>query len=239
MELQNYETLVSTWITVEPVMPNLTYNHTDLQESIECKKVYFFAKRIIDIFVSLALIILLSPLMIIVHTLIHLITNESGIFTQKRIGLYGKEFTIYKFRTMRNNIVYSEFEKLLKLNESRGVLVKNSNDPRLYGFGKFLRKTSIDELPQLFNVLLGNMSLVGPRPLIESMTNPFPEINKIRSLVKPGLTGLWQVSARKNTISVLQMIDFDTEYIANCSIWFDIKILVKTIGVVIKCKGAV
>jgi lipopolysaccharide/colanic/teichoic acid biosynthesis glycosyltransferase len=168
-----------------------------------------------------------------------LITNESGIFTQKRIGLYGKEFTIYKFRTMRNNIVYSEFEKLLKLNESRGVLVKNSNDPRLYGFGKFLRKTSIDELPQLFNVLLGNMSLVGPRPLIESMTNPFPEINKIRSLVKPGLTGLWQVSARKNTISVLQMIDFDTEYIANCSIWFDIKILVKTIGVVIKCKGAV
>lgn len=239
MELQNYETLVSTWITVEPVMPNLTYNHTDLQESIECKKLYFFAKRIIDIFVSLALIILLSPLMIIVHTLIHLITNESGIFTQKRIGLYGKEFTIYKFRTMRNNIVYSEFEKFLKLNESRGVLVKTGDDPRLFRFGKFLRKTSIDELPQLFNVLLGNMSLIGPRPLMSFIVKPYPEIRAIRSLIKPGITGLWQTSDRGNNISVLHMIAYDEEYIRNCSFWTDLKILIKTIGVVIKCKGAV
>jgi lipopolysaccharide/colanic/teichoic acid biosynthesis glycosyltransferase len=239
MELNNYETLVSSEYIIEQVTPYFTYNQPDLCEIIDCKKSYINIKRIIDIAVSSLLIILMAPLMLVVYTLIYLITKENGIFKQLRIGLKGEAFTIYKFRTMRNNFVSTEFENFLKLNESQGVLVKTNNDPRLYSFGKFLRKTSIDELPQLFNILFGQMSLIGPRPLIESMIKPYPEISKLRTLIKPGITGLWQTSARGNNSSVLQMIAYDTEYIANCSFRMDFKILIKTIAVVIKCKDAV
>lgn len=239
MEYQNFETLVSSWPTGNNVMPFITVEYNQSKDRTNSKKWNLLLKRTMDIILSSLMLVLFSPLMVIVYLMICLIIKENGIFTQKRVGLNEKEFTIYKFRTMRKIILSTEIEKLLKFNESQGVVVKTSNDPRLYGLGKFLRKTSIDELPQLFNVLLGNMSLVGPRPLIESMTNPFPEISKIRSVIKPGLTGLWQVSARKNTISVLQMIAYDTEYIAKYSLWMDLKILFKTIVVVIKCKGAV
>jgi exopolysaccharide production protein ExoY len=239
MELQNYDTVVSSRCTFEQVLPYLTSNHIDLEAVIDYKKQYIFLKRIFDIFASFILIILLLPFMLIVCGLIFLITKENGIYTQTRIGLNEKKFVIYKFRTMKSKLVFSEYEKLIKFNESQGILLKTSNDPRLYAFGKFLRKTSIDELPQLFNVLIGDMSLVGPRPLLEYLIAPFPEICKSRSLVKPGITGLWQTSARCNNTSVLQMINYDTEYIRNFSLLSDIKILIKTIGVVIKCKDAV
>ncbi len=176
--------------------------------------------------------------MLIVLTLVRIITNESGIFKQKRIGRNGNDFTIYKFRTMKNSLMSAEYSNYLKDCESKGILVKIADDPRLFGFGKFLRKTSIDELPQLFNVLIGNMSLVGPRPVIPFIVAPYPEAKNARTLVKPGISGLWQVSARGNNLSILQMISYDIEYIRKCSLLLDIKILLKTISVVIGCKGA-
>ncbi|MEI6091453.1 MAG: sugar transferase [bacterium] len=239
MEYQNFETLVSSLHISNDDIPFITVEYNQSNDRTNSNIWYLAFKRTMDIFLSSFMLVLFSPLLVIVYLMICIIINENGIFTQKRVGLNEKEFTIYKFRTMRKIILSTEIEKLLKFNESRGVVVKTSNDPRLYGFGKFLRKTSIDELPQLINVFLGNMSFVGPRPLMDFIVSPYPEIKKARTVVKPGITGLWQTSARGNNTSVLQMIAYDTEYIRNFSLLADIKILIKTIGVVIKCKGAV
>ena len=121
----------------------------------------------------------------------------------------------------------------------KGTFIKSIHDPRITPLGRYLRQTSIDEMPQLFNVLFGDMSLVGPRPSIEEFIGDNEMINNIRTVVKPGITGLWQIKNRKDTISIFDMIEYDCEYIENMNFVNDIKILILTIPAVILCEGAV
>jgi exopolysaccharide biosynthesis polyprenyl glycosylphosphotransferase len=194
-------------------------------------------KRLLDIFVSLTLSIVLSPLLLLTAFLINLTSTGPVLFVQERIGLNKRRFGVYKFRTM-----YPDAEKrmaeLEHLNEVSGPVFKIKNDPRITPFGRFLRKTSIDELPQLFNVLLGHMSMVGPRPLPVRDYNGFSQDwHRRRFSVKPGITCLWQISGRSN-ISFHQWMELDMEYIDHWSLWLDIKILLGTIPAVFKGSGA-
>ena len=190
-------------------------------------------KRIIDIIFSSLLILFLAPLMLLVMILIKIDSYGPVLFKQIRVGLNGEIFTFYKFRSMKFDLLYND-----PIVSNDGTLYKPKYDNRISRIGKIIRKTSIDELPQLFNVFLGNMSLIGPRPLISSMVEPFPYISKIRNIVKPGITGLWQVGSREKNTSVLDMIDLDLHYIKNCSLSLDFVILLKTLKVVFSCKGA-
>ncbi len=198
-------------------------------------------KRAID-FVAAGLgIILLSPLMLVIALLIRLDTPGSIFFRQQRLGRGGKAFLVWKFRTM---VVNAEqlIEQLERLNESAGgVLFKMKEDPRVTRVGKFLRRTSLDELPQLFNVLQGHMSLVGPRPLqlrdCELAIAAYPDVFAKRLTVMPGITGLWQVSGRSQ-IAFDDMLHLDIHYIDRWSLWLDLHIIWQTIQVVLTSKGA-
>src|SRR5690606_22762330 len=155
------------------------------------------------------------------------------IFCQKRGGKHGQPFTMYKFRTMRRDAEQARAE-LAERNEMSGPVFKVENDPRITPFGRWLRKTSVDELPQLFNVLNGSMSLVGPRPLPLYEVEQFENSAQRRRLsVKPGLTCLWQISGRNNVKNFQDWVRLDLDYIDNWSLWLDIKILFKTIPVVL------
>jgi lipopolysaccharide/colanic/teichoic acid biosynthesis glycosyltransferase len=176
--------------------------------------------------------------MALVYLAIRLTVKEPGIFAQERIGYCGKRFTLYKLRTMyidQNKRI--DMEKI-KEGESEGILFKMHNDPRVTPLGKILRKTSIDELPQLWNVVRGDMSLVGPRPLVPYMLAPYPHIEEKRCEVRPGISGKWQVSARNDNNSVLGMVNHDFDYVENYSLMMDIGILLKTFFVVVKGNGA-
>ena len=189
-------------------------------------------KRLIDLFGSFILIILTSPLMIIVAILVKLTSKGPILFRQERVGL-DRNFDFYKFRTMRVG-AEKEHDKLI---EKYGNMFKLENDPRLTPVGKFLRKTSLDELPQFFNVLKGEMSLIGPRPPMPKEVAQYTNWQKRRLGVKPGITGLWQVSGRSE-LSFEEWVRLDAYYIENWSLWLDFQIFLKTIWVVIRGKGA-
>jgi len=194
-------------------------------------------KRIMDIIVSLIVIMALSPMMIIVAILIKLTSRGPIIFKQVRVGKDGRYFDFYKFRSMRES-AESEKNKILKANESSdGVIFKMKNDPRITGIGSFIRKFSIDELPQLFNVLEGSMSLVGPRPPLPREVMEYTLEDRKRLHVKPGITCIWQVSGRSD-IPFKQQVRLDEEYIKTHGIWQDLKLLLRTIPAVITGKGA-
>jgi exopolysaccharide biosynthesis polyprenyl glycosylphosphotransferase len=195
-------------------------------------------KRAIDIVGSLFGLILLAPLFVVVAVLIKCTSKGPVFFRQERYGLNRRTFFIYKFRTM---IVDAEAAqaKFEHLNETSGPVFKISRDPRITGIGAILRKTSIDELPQLFNVLKGEMSLVGPRPLNLRDVGRFSELRLMRRFtVKPGLTCIWQVSGRSN-VDFDRWIDLDLQYIDNWSLGLDMKLLAKTVPAVVFCRGAV
>lgn len=193
-------------------------------------------KRFFDILLSLILSVVLSPLMLVIAIAIKLDSKGSVIFKQKRIGMGGKPFTIYKFRTM-----VKDAESLFKLDvdkDNLGSLVfQDKGDSRVTRVGSFLRSSSLDELPQFFNVLIGNMSLVGPRPEIPAVADYYNDVQKLRLKVKPGITGLAQVSGR-GEIELDRTIGYDIEYIKKYSFWLDIIILLKTVVVVFKREGA-
>lgn len=189
-------------------------------------------KRLTDFVGSLVLIILFSPLMILVALLVKLTSKGPILFAQERVGLE-RNFTFYKFRTMRAG-AEKEHEKYIK---RFGVMFKLANDPRLTPIGKFLRRTSLDELPQFFNVLRGDMSLIGPRPPMPEEVRKYTNWQKKRLGVKPGITGLWQVSGRSD-LSFDEWVRLDAYYIENWSLWLDFQIFIKTILVVIKGRGA-
>lgn len=194
-------------------------------------------KRLVDIVGSSLLIIALSPIMLIAYILVKLDSRGPAIFRQERIGLNKRRFYIYKFRSM---VVDAEKLQvhLEAQNEVEGPVFKIREDPRITRIGRFLRKTSIDELPQLFNVLKGDMSLVGPRPLPIRDYNGFnQDWQRRRFGVRPGITCLWQISGR-STISFDQWMSLDMEYIDTWSLWLDMKILVKTIPAVVRGSGA-
>ena len=191
---------------------------------------YSITKRLIDIVCSLCGIILLSPLFLIVAILIKLEDPKGKVFfAQERNGIYPKTFKMYKFRSMVHN-AEDLLKDLMDRNEQTGPVFKINDDPRITKVGKFIRKTSIDELPQLFNVLKGDMSLVGPRPPIPHEVDQYNSYQMQRLAVKPGLTCIWQVSGRNN-IGFDEWVEMDIEYIKTRNLWLDIKLIFKTVGV--------
>ena len=192
--------------------------------------IYLFFKRAMDIIGSLCGIILLSPLLIIVALAIKIEDPKGSVFfSQKRCGKDNKLFPMYKFRSMVSN-AEELLEELMEHNEMDGPVFKIKDDPRITRVGKFIRKTSIDELPQLFNIFMGHMSIVGPRPAIPHEVAEYSHYHKQRLLVKPGLTCIWQVSGR-NSIGFEEWMDMDLEYIEKRNLWMDIKLIFKTVGV--------
>lgn len=194
-------------------------------------------KRTIDVTGSLFGLILLSPLFVIIAILIKFEDPKGSVlFYQTRIGKNEKPFRMYKFRSMVSN-AEEKLKYLLAQNEIEGAMFKMKNDPRITKIGKFIRKTSIDELPQLINVLRGEMSLVGPRPPLVREVAEYTDYDKLRLTVKPGCTGLWQVSGR-NELSFKEMVELDLKYIQNRSVGFDLKIIFKTFKVLLGAKDA-
>ena len=191
---------------------------------------YSITKRLIDIVGSLCGIILLSPLFLIVAILIKLEDPKGKVFfAQERNGRYPKTFKMYKFRSMVHN-AEELLKDLMDRNEQTGPVFKINDDPRITKVGKVIRRTSIDELPQLFNVLKGDMSLVGPRPPIPHEVEQYNSYQMQRLAVKPGLTCIWQVSGR-NSIGFDEWVEMDIEYIKTRNLWLDIKLIFKTVGV--------
>lgn len=201
-------------------------------DAIEVKtsKIYLFIKRVTDITGSLAGLILLSPLLIIVGILIKIESKGPIIFSQNRIGMDGRVFKMYKLRSMVANAEELK-EKLMEENEMSGPMFKIKDDPRITKVGRFIRKTSIDELPQLFNVLRGDMSLVGPRPerpqFVEKFKEEIPRY-MIKHQVRPGLTGWAQVNGYRGDTSIKKRIEHDLYYIENWTLGFDFKIIFLT-----------
>lgn len=196
-------------------------------------------KRIFDFSVALLLLLFLTPLFVLIVIIMKISDPGPILFKQKRVGLNGKLFDIYKFRSM---VVNAE-EKLKADKELYAKYIRNNyklepeDDPRITKLGLFLRKTSLDELPQLINVLKGEMSLVGPRPVVKEELKQYKEKTRDFLSVKPGITGYWQVSGRSN-VGYPERVDLELYYVYNQSFWFDLYILLKTIGVVLAKKGS-
>lgn len=200
------------------------------------KIIYNFSKRILDLLLSLLALVILSPLLLIVAIVIKIESKGPIIFSQKRIGLNGQEFKMYKFRSMVVNAEELK-KKLVKKNEMSGPMFKIKDDPRITKVGKFIRKTSIDELPQLINIVNGDMSLVGPRPSLPNEVAKFESWMLDRLNVKPGLTCYWQVSGRNN-IEFIEWMKLDLKYIDERSFLLDLKLIFKTFFVLFGDKNA-
>jgi exopolysaccharide biosynthesis polyprenyl glycosylphosphotransferase len=199
--------------------------------------VQVLVKRALDIFVSMILLIVFSPLFLVVTILIKATSPGLILFIQKRVGLNKRIFSLYKFRTMVPD-AEEQMEEIEHLNEADGPVFKIRDDPRVTPIGNFLRKTSIDEFPQLLNVLKGDMSLVGPRPLpVRDYSGFNKDWHRRRFSIRPGITCLWQVNGRSN-ISFEKWMELDMEYIDRWSLGLDIKILAKTAFAVLRMSGA-
>ena len=197
----------------------------------------FSPKRLLDIITSATALFVLSPLFLIVALLIRLNSKGPIFFSQMRVGKQGELFKMWKFRSM---YIDAEARKatLMKENEMKGgVLFKMKKDPRITKIGHFIRKFSIDELPQLWNVFIGDMSLVGPRPPLPIEVAQYTPYQHRRLAVTPGITCIWQVSGRSD-IPFEKQVKMDLEYISNQSFWFDIVLLLQTIPAVLKARGA-
>lgn len=198
---------------------------------------YLIAKRVLDIFGALFGLLILSPfLFVLAMTIKFEDKNASIFFSQERIGKNGEKFKMYKFRSMVSD-AEERLSALLEHNETTGAMFKMANDPRVTKVGRFIRKTSVDELPQLWNVLRGEMSLVGPRPPLPREVAEYTSYDLQRLSVVPGCTGLWQVSGRSN-IGFKEMVDLDILYIKTRNFMMDFKIIVKTITVLFGSKDA-
>lgn len=194
-------------------------------------------KRFFDILLSLSALIVLMPFFLLLAVWIKLDSPGPVIYKQVRVGRFGRHFRFYKFRTMRND---ADRIKQMLLNENQssdGVIFKMKRDPRITGIGRWLRKFSIDELPQLFNVLVGDMSLVGPRPPLPDEVKQYTLEDRKRLNVVPGLTCIWQISGRSD-IPFNKQVQLDKEYIASRGLWRDCWILVKTVPAILTGRGA-
>jgi lipopolysaccharide/colanic/teichoic acid biosynthesis glycosyltransferase len=196
------------------------------------------SKRIVDVLVSAILVVLFAPLLAIIAVAITLDSPGSPFFLQERAGLGGRRFRMIKFRTMREGADF-EKEQLSHLNQTGDSrYFKIRNDPRTTRLGRMLRRWSLDELPQLLNVLIGEMSLVGPRPFFESDFTEYEDHHFRRLDAKPGITGLWQVSGRSEMLDFEDVIYLDRQYIEQWSFWLDVSILFRTIPAVVRRTGA-
>jgi exopolysaccharide biosynthesis polyprenyl glycosylphosphotransferase len=194
-------------------------------------------KRVMDVVLSFIGIVILSPIFLITALVVKFTSDGPIFFVQKRIGRNGRIFYFYKFRTMVKD-AEQKLNDLLSKNEMKGPAFKITNDPRLTSIGGFLRKASIDELPQFFNVLKGDMSLVGPRPPLPSEISSYHDWHWRRLSMRPGITCLWQIKGRNTIVDFDKCARLDLQYIDNWSLKFDLIILLKTIPVVLFAKGA-
>ncbi len=200
-------------------------------------RAYRVAKRIFDILFSGLALLILWPFFLILALVIYVDDpHASPFFLQKRVGKDGKTFTMHKFRTMYKD-AEDRLDELMKHNEMSGPAFKMKNDPRILPVGRVLRRTSIDELPQLIDVLLGKMSLVGPRPPLPREVKQYGSYERLRFLIKPGLTCIWQTQAKRNSIPFQQWIGFDIEYIQTQNLCLDLKLILKTVGVMVNGEG--
>lgn len=198
---------------------------------------YRFIKRLFDFLASLIAVVILSPVFLIIAIAIKINDPHGPVFyTQERVGKDGRRFRMFKFRSMVTN-ADELLEKLKEQNEIEGAMFKMKNDPRITKVGRFIRKYSLDELPQLLNVVGGSMSIVGPRPPLPYEVDQYTDYDKQRLMVKPGATGMWQVGGR-NALNFDQMVALDLTYINERSIWLDLKIMFETIKVMIKPNAA-
>lgn len=231
---------------VEPYYPGAAERAERLHATVASEPIvgvdhrlaYCFIKRVFDICFSLAVLVFLSWLFVIVAIAIKLDDpNGPVFFKQERVGKNGKTFLMYKFRSMVSN-AEELLDSLQELNEKDGPVFKIADDPRITRVGKFIRKTSIDELPQFFNVLIGDMSVVGPRPALPKEVALYNDYQRQRLLVKPGITCYWQTRRNRDTIGFDEWVDLDLLYIKQCSVWADFKLIVQTIGVVLTAQGS-
>lgn len=198
---------------------------------------YWFVRRLQDIVLSLAALAVLWPVMLIIALIIVIDSPGAGpIYSQTRIGRDGKEFRFHKFRSMIPN-ADKQLDDLLDQNEMEGPVFKIKDDPRITRVGKFIRKTSIDELPQLWNVLKGEMSIVGPRPALPREVEQYSDYEKQRLYVTPGLTCYWQIQPNRNSLTFEQWLELDLQYIEERSFAVDWKIIFKTFGAVLGMNG--
>ncbi|WP_230163070.1 sugar transferase [Peribacillus simplex] len=212
-------------------------DHLLTADQVNANLSYLRMKRFIDIIGSLIGLIILSPIFMLIAFLIKIGDPKGPVFfKQVRVGKDEKEFQMYKFRSMVSD-AEERLKDLLTLNEVSGAMFKMKEDPRITRIGKFIRKTSIDELPQLWNVLRGDMSLVGPRPPLPREVVEYSSYDRQRLLVIPGCTGLWQVSGRSN-LNFDQMVKLDLKYIEDRTFWIDLKIIFKTVLMIIGSKDA-
>lgn len=204
---------------------------------IEDNKAYEIIKRCFDIVVSFVGLVVLFVPMLIVSLIIYIDSpGAAPIYVQRRVGKNGKTFKFYKFRSMIPD-AEKMLDSLMDKNEIVGPAFKIKNDPRITRFGRFIRRSSIDELPQLWNVLKGDMSLVGPRPPIEREVMQYNEYQKQRLLVTPGITCLWQIKPKRNNLNFDEWLELDLKYIQERNFWLDIKIIIKTFGAVCGLEG--
>ncbi|MDR6719047.1 sugar transferase [Paenibacillus sp. 2003] len=216
--------------------PSLGYNATTMSGQ-NADKVYLFMKRMLDLLGSFIGLIILCPLFAVIGLLIKIEAPQGSVFfRQVRVGQNGKEFHMYKFRSMVAN-AEDLLEQLIDQNEVNGNMFKMKNDPRITRIGKFIRKTSLDELPQLWNVFRGEMSLVGPRPALPREVKNYTSYDRQRLQMIPGCTGLWQVSGR-NSVGFEEMVELDLTYARERSMMVDIKIIFRTFKVLVGSKDA-
>jgi len=217
---------------------NRVFELKDLSGSLKQSSLYErLLKRMADVLVAVAVLVIVSPILLMVALCIKYESAGPVIFKQRRVGRDGKPFEFYKFRSMKDNCIGVEELTLALRSDREGICAKYRVDPRVTGVGRIIRKYSIDELPQLVNVIFGKMSLVGPRPAMLKEVEKYNVNEKRRLAVVPGITGLWQISGRAD-LSFDEQILLDLEYIDSVSLLTDLKILILTIPAVLFCKGA-
>lgn len=216
---------------------HLSIAHSAKAQTRSAKRTYLMIKRMIDLVGAACGLLLLSPLLLVVAVLIKLENPKAPVFFyQNRVGINEKNFRMFKFRSMVPN-AEDLLTELLHKNEIEGHMFKMKHDPRITTIGRFIRRTSIDELPQLWNVVRGNMSLVGPRPPLPREVAEYSSYDKLRLRVKPGCTGLWQVSGR-NELGFKEMVELDLEYIEKRNVLLDLQIIMKTAKAMIGSEDA-
>lgn len=228
MEVQTQTTSKTTIATSTLFTPENTRRN---------KRAYWFVRRTQDIFFSVLALIVLSPFLVLIALIIWIDSpGASPIFAQDRIGRGGRRFRFYKFRSMIPN-AEAKLSELLDKNEMDGPVFKIKEDPRITRVGRFIRKTSIDELPQLFNILIGDMSIVGPRPALPREVDQYDDYTRQRLSVTPGLTCYWQIKPHRNELSFEEWLELDLQYIRDRSFFVDWKIIFKTVSAVLGGQG--
>lgn len=205
---------------------------------IENRYAYRFIKRTFDIVFSAAVIVLFSWLFLLVAIIVKVDEPHAPIlFKQRRVTKDGREFVMYKFRSMCAG-AEEQCAALQELNEKDGPVFKIVNDPRITRVGKWLRKLSLDELPQFFNVIAGDMSVIGPRPALPCEVATYNDYQRQRLLIRSGITCYWQSRRNRDSISFDEWVDLDLLYIKKCSVWSDVKIVIQTVGVILTAQGS-